>query len=211
MLLVGLTGNIAAGKSTVAQAFANAGAVIVDSDSAARDAVAPGTPALAQIIERFGSDMLKQDGSLDRARLGAHVFSRPDERRTLEQIVHPAVEAARQRAVRAERARGTPVVVCDIPLLFEAKLAFQFPRIVLVDAPADTRVARLVVHRQMAPDAARARVASQLPAALKRGRADLVLDNDADLPTLTRRIASAWARIERWAEHSALRAATTAD
>jgi dephospho-CoA kinase len=198
MLLVGLTGNIAAGKSSVAQAWAARGAALIDSDQAARDAVAPGTPALREIVARFGGHLLRSDGTLDRTQLGARVFANADERQALERIVHPAVEAARQAAVRAARRDGERVLLCDIPLLFEARLAFQFPRIVLVDAPASTRIARLTQHRSMSQAAAQERVASQLPAALKRSRVDIVIDNDGDLPTLASRVTAAWEQIERW-------------
>ena len=174
-LLIGLTGNIAAGKSTVSAALVARGAALIDSDVAARDAVAPGTPALAGIVARFGTDILRADGSLDRAKLGARVFADATERQALEAIVHPAVEAVRRSAVAQARNDGHQVTICDIPLLFEARLAWQFPRIILVDAPAEARVARLVHDRGMAQAAARARVQAQLPAPLKRPRADLVI------------------------------------
>jgi dephospho-CoA kinase len=199
MLLIGLTGNIAAGKSTVAAALVARGAALIDSDVAARDAVAPGTPALARIVARFGADMLRADGSLDRAKLGARVFADATERQALEAIVHPAVEAVRQSAVAKARNDGHPVTICDIPLLFEARLAWQFPRIILVDAPAAARVARLVHDRGMAQAAALARVQAQLPAPLKRPRADLIIDNDCELSALHDQIDRAWTRIMRWA------------
>ncbi|MDZ7630869.1 MAG: dephospho-CoA kinase [Gemmatimonadaceae bacterium] len=199
MLLVALTGNIAAGKSTVAAALVARGATLVDSDVAARDAVAPGTPAIAAIAARFGRDILLPDGTLDRAKLGATVFSDSAARHALEAIVHPAVEAARQAAVHSARERGQRIVVCDIPLLFEARLAWQFPRIILVDAPVASRVARLMHDRGMAEAAAVGRVQAQLPASLKRPRADVVIDNDADLTALHGRIAATWARLEAWA------------
>ncbi len=198
MLLIGLTGNIAAGKSTLAHAFAERGALVIDSDLAAREAVAPGTPGLRAIIATFGSGMLTADGSLDRARLGRRVFDDVAARRVLESIVHPAVEASRQRAVRDARAAGRPVVVCDIPLLFEAHLAWQFPRIILVDAPCSIRISRLVHDRGMSQGDAAARIASQMPATLKRPRADLVVDNDGDRATLAGRIVTAWDRVRRW-------------
>ncbi len=199
MLLVGLTGNIAAGKSTVAAAFAAQGATVIDSDIAAREAVAVNSPGLAAIVARFGPDMLLADGTLDRARMGALVFSDAEARQALEAIVHPAVEAARQEAVNRARRDGCAITVCDIPLLFEARLAWQFPRIVLVDAPAEARVARLMQYRAMSEAAAAARVASQLPAALKRPRADLVIENHGDLATLHMQIDAAWRQLLAWA------------
>ncbi len=199
MLLLGLTGNIAAGKSTVAAAFVARGAGLIDSDTAARAAVAPGTPALAAIVARFGTEMLHPDGTLDRARLGTHVFHDATARTALEAMLHPAIQAAREVAVADARREGRQLLVCDIPLLFEARLAWQFPRIVLVDAPVATRIDRLVHDRGMRESAALDRVHAQLPAPLKRGRADIVIDNDADLATLHTRIDAAWSRVSQWA------------
>ncbi len=198
MLLVGLTGNIAAGKSTVAAAFAERGATVIDSDVAAREAVAAHSPALAAIATRFGPEMLLADGTLDRARLGALVFSDPAARQALETIVHPAVEAARQRAVAAARAAGSAITICDIPLLFEARLAWQFPRVIVVDAPTSARISRLMQYRALSESAAAARIRSQLPAALKRVRADRVIDNASDLATLHTRIDAAWQQLLAW-------------
>jgi dephospho-CoA kinase len=199
MLIAALTGNIAAGKSTVAAGLAARGATVIDSDLAARAAVAPGTPALTAIVQAFGKGVLQADGSLDRALLGARVFSDPHARATLERIVHPAVEEQRMAAIAAARRDAQRIVVCDIPLLFEARLAYQFERIVLVDASVDTRIRRLVDGRQLSRAQARARIAAQLPATLKRGRADLVLDNNDDLASLQRDIEAAWQRVQHWA------------
>ncbi len=199
MLLVALTGNIASGKSTAAVEFVRCGATLVDSDVAAREAVAPGTPALAAIVRRFGDVMLRDDGTLDRPQLGRLIFGDVAARQALEAIVHPAVEAARVAAVEVARVSGAPVVLCDIPLLFEARLAWHFPRIVLVDAPEPLRIARLVHDRGMAPADATARVQAQLSAALKRPRADLILVNDGAPADLVDQVESAWTRIMAWA------------
>lgn len=198
MLLVALTGNIASGKSTVAAEFVRRGATLVDSDVAARQAVAPGTPALAAIARRFGADMLHGDGSLDRARLGTLVFGNPAARADLERIVHPAVELARQAAVADARRAGADLVLCDIPLLFEARLAWQFPRILVVDAPQAVRLERMVRTRGLSPDDARARIRAQMPAALKRPRADLVIDNTGDSATLHARLDAVWQQLQSW-------------
>lgn len=210
MLIVGLTGNIASGKSTVAAALVSRGATLIDSDVASRAAVAPGTPALAAITRRFGGDILQADGTLDRARLGQRVFADVEARHALEQIVHPAVEAARQTALRSARQRGDQIVICDIPLLFEARLAFQFARIVLVDAPPAMRVARLMHHRGMSEADAESRVRAQLSATVKRGRADVVIDNDGDLDGLMAQIARTWSRLQEWAAVGAPTRATQA-
>jgi dephospho-CoA kinase len=199
MLLVGLTGNIAAGKSTVAAGFAQRGATLIDSDRAAREVVAPGTPALAAIVAHFGAGIVRPDGALDRDALGRRVFASLDARQALEAIVHPAVEQARVHAVQEARARGDTIVICDIPLLFEARLAWQFPRIVLVDAPVAQRRARLMTDRQLAPDVADARIAAQLPAVLKRARADLVIDNAGSRDALETAITAVWSMLQRWA------------
>jgi dephospho-CoA kinase len=199
VLIVALTGNIASGKSTVAEALVRHGAALIDSDAAARAAVAPGTPALAAIVSTFGAGMLQSAGALDRAALGRHIFGNPAARQALERIVHPAVEAARIDAIANARATGASMVVCDIPLLFEAHLVWQFARVVLVDAPAAVRVERLVRDRGMQADDAAARVQSQLPAALKRPRADIVIDNIADRQSLSAQVELVWPRLREWA------------
>ena len=199
MLIVGLTGNIASGKSTVAAELSARGATIVDSDSAARAAVAPGTAALGAIVTHFGREMLLADGTLDRAALGRLIFADRDARRALERIVHPAVEAARLDAIAAARSLDAAMVVCDIPLLFEAHLAWQFARIVLVDAPAELRVARMVRNRGMRADDADARVRAQMAAALKRPRSDVIVDNAGDRAALMVRVDVVWDRLRVWA------------
>ena len=199
MLLVGLTGNIAAGKSTVANAFAAAGATLIDSDTAARDAVAPGTPALAAIVHHFGASMLREDGTLDRTAMGALVFRDAEARHALERIVHPAVEATRRAAVTAAVREGASIVICDVPLLFEVRLAWQFARIVLVDAPAAMRVTRLVRDRRMSMHDAALRVSAQMPPSLKRGRVDIVIENGGTRAALEAQIDTAWQRLTAWA------------
>jgi len=199
MLLVALTGNIASGKSTVATALAERGATLIDSDRAAREVVAAGTPALAAIVGHLGAAMLLPDGSLDRAALGRVVFRNADKRQALEQIVHPAVESARLSAIEAARERNARIVICDIPLLFEVRLAWHFPRIVLVDAPLDVRVARMVRDRGLPAADAMARASAQMPSSLKRCRADIVLDNGGERAALETALETAWRRLDAWA------------
>ncbi len=177
MLVVGLTGNIAAGKSAVAARLAAHGVPIVDADGLAREAVAAGTPALARIVARWGDRVLSGDGALDRAALRRIVFADPAERRALDAIVHPEVARRREAAVAAHRARGERLVVCDIPLLFEAGLEGSVDRIVLVDAPVAVRRERLVRDRGLSPAEADAMIAAQRPSEQKRPRAHDVLDN----------------------------------
>lgn len=177
MLVVGLTGNIAAGKSTAVARFTALGVPVLDADALAREVVAPGTPALAAIVRRWGPGIVAPDGSLDRAALRHHVFSDPAERAALEAITHPAIAALRAVRLAALAATGTPIVLCDIPLLFEAHLDGTVDRIVLVDAPDAVRHDRLVRDRGLTPAEADAMMAAQWPAASKRARAHHVLDN----------------------------------
>ena len=177
MLTVGLTGNIAAGKSAVAARLAALGLPVLDADRLAREAVAPGTPALAAITARWGPAILAADGTLDRAALRRRVFADPAERAALETITHPAIAALRAARTAALAAEGAPVVVCDIPLLFEAHLEGTVDRIVLVDAPAAVRRERLLRDRGLSPDEADAMMAAQLPAESKRARAHHLIEN----------------------------------
>ena len=178
MLLIGLTGNIGAGKTAVARHFAAWGATVIDADVLAREAVAPGTPALHAIAARWGTAVLAPDGSLDRAALRGVVFTDPVERAALDAIVHPAVAERRDAAVAAATARGDALVVCDIPLLFEAGLEDAVAGIVLVDAPRAVQRERLMRDRGLDPALADAMLDAQWPSARKRARADWIVDND---------------------------------
>jgi len=177
MLLIGLTGNIGAGKTTVARHFAAWGATLIDADLLARDAVAPGTPALRAIVARWGAAVLAADGSLDRAALRTVVFADPAERAALDAIVHPEVARRRAAAVAAAAAHGDRLVICDIPLLFEAGLEKSVAGIVLVDAPRALRRERLMRDRGLDAAAAEAMIDAQWPSARKRARADWIVDN----------------------------------
>jgi dephospho-CoA kinase len=172
MLLIGLTGNIGSGKSTVAQLFSERGATIIDADILARRAVEVGTPAYDRIVKRWGTSILAPDGRLDRAALRERVFGFPEELEALNEIVHPEVGRMRDRLVMDARQRGDRIVVCDIPLLFEKNLADDFDRIVLVDAPRPIRLERLVKDRGLRETEAMEMIAAQMPAELKRARAD---------------------------------------
>jgi dephospho-CoA kinase len=163
MLLVGLTGNIASGKSTVSRMLAERGATIVDSDVLARRAVERGTPAYARIVGRWGDAVLTRDGELDRAALRAIVFASPEEREQLNAIVHPEVERMRDALIGEAARRGDRIVVCDIPLLFEKELADGFDRIILVDAPRSFRLARLVRDRGLREAEAQEMIDAQMP------------------------------------------------
>ncbi len=210
MLNIALTGNIAAGKSTVANLFRDWGATIIDADRLAREAQSPGSPVLRAIAERFGADVLLPDGELDRAKLRAIVMDDPIARLALEAIVHPAVQALRLGRLALARAAGDRVVVSDIPLLFEVAAEGgaapldpgTFDAVVLVDAPEAVRIERLVHDRGLSEREARRMVSAQLPSAIKRAwrggareRGAYVIDNDADRATLEARARTVWEQL----------------
>jgi len=192
MLKVGLTGNIASGKSTVASLWREMGARVIDADELARRAVAPGTPGLARIRDHFGTAVIAADGTLDRDELRDRVFRSPGERAALEAIVHPEVAALRDEEYRRAEAAGERVVVADIPLLFEVGLQTEFDLVVLVDAPAALREERIVRDRGLEREEARRMIAAQMPSAGKRALADVVIDNDGSVEELREAAAAAW-------------------
>ncbi len=202
MLIVALTGNIASGKSVVASRLAAHGAFVIDADVLARDVVASGTPALDAIVERWGPSMRTADGSLDRAALRAIAFADPTEREALNAIVHPGVEALRHVRIEEARAAGERVVVCDIPLLFETGLDRAFRCIVLVDAPSEIRLARLLTRPGISRIDAERMMAAQLPAESKRAKADYVIDNHGSLESLYDAVDALWRELQARAEHS---------
>ncbi|MFF2654486.1 dephospho-CoA kinase [Streptomyces sp. NPDC058045] len=193
MLRVGLTGGIGAGKSEVSRLLVECGAVLVDADRVAREVVAPGTPGLAAVTEEFGPEVVAADGSLDRPRLGALVFTDPDRLARLNAIVHPLVRA---RSVELERAAGEDaIVVHDVPLLTENGLAPLYDLVVVVDAAPETQLDRLVRLRGMTEDDAKARMAAQATREQRRAIADIVIDNDVPLAELHRRVHEVWAEL----------------
>ena len=192
MISLALTGNIASGKSTVAQLFRRWGAEIIDADQLVREVQAPGTPGLAAIVRRFGTSVLKPDGTLDRGQLRARVLADPEALAALNALVHPAVHRLRQARVADARSRGVDVVVTDIPLLFEAADPSTFDGVILVDAPADVRRQRLFERSGLPPHEADRLMAAQLPAELKRSRATWIIDNDGDLAALEAEAARVW-------------------
>lgn len=197
MLLVGLTGNIGSGKSTVAQLLSERGATIIDADVLARRAVEAGTPAYRAIVERWGTSVLAADGLLDRAALRRIVFTDHAQLEQLNAIVHPEVERMREALVAQARARGDRLVVCDVPLLFERRLPDEFDRLVLVDAPRPVRLERLVRERGLRETEAMEMIVAQMPAELKRARADHVIDNEGTLTQLDARVAEVWEALQR--------------
>ncbi|RCH69706.1 dephospho-CoA kinase [Streptomyces sp. SDr-06] len=193
MLKVGLTGGIGAGKSEVSRLLVSYGAVLIDADRIAREVVEPGTPGLAAVVEAFGPDILSADGTLDRPKLGAIVFSDPDRLAVLNKIVHPLVGA---RSAELESAAGPDaVVVHDVPLLTENGLAALYDLVVVVDATPETQLDRLVRLRGMKPEEARARMAAQADRAQRLTVADLVVDNDGPLEALEPQVRKVWTEL----------------
>ena len=177
--------------------LADRGATIIDADELAREAVEPETQALKDIIKRWGKDVLNQDGGLDRAALRQIVFADQNELDALNRIVHPGVTRLRDREIAKARERGDPIVVCVIPLLFERNIVEEFDAIILVDAPRPLRLERLVATRGLEETEAMNMIASQMPAELKRARADFVVENDGSLDKLERDVDALWSSLQR--------------
>ena len=197
MILIGLTGNIASGKSEVAKMLADRGATVIDADVLAREAVQPETQALKDIVKRWGKEVLAEDGSLDRAALRRIVFADQSELDALNRIVHPGVTRLRDREIARARERGDQLVVCVIPLLFERNLVEEFDAIILVDAPRPIRLERLVTTRGMDHTEAMNMIAAQMPAELKRARADYVIENVGTIEDLERDVDALWSSLQR--------------
>jgi dephospho-CoA kinase len=190
-LSVALTGNIGAGKTSVAELFRRWGATVIDADQLVREAQAPGQPVLKDIAARFGSELILSDGSLDRAALRARVLADPAALADLNRIVHPEVYCRRLKLLDEARARGDRIAVSDIPLLFEADDPGAFDAVVLVDAPPRVRRARLLA-RGLSPVEADRMMAAQLSPTSKRTRSDYVIENEDDLPALERAARAVW-------------------
>jgi len=190
VLKVGLTGGIAAGKSEVSRRLAERGAVIIDADVVAREVVAPGTRGLAEVAAAFGPGVLDAGGALDRGRLGEIVFADPGLLAKLNAIVHPLVA---ERMLAIERAAPPDaVVVHDVPLLAENRLAGQYDVVVVVDAPPQIQLDRLTRQRGMPEDQARERMDAQASRAERLAIADIVVENSGPLAELDRRIDDLW-------------------
>jgi dephospho-CoA kinase len=195
MRLIGLTGGIGSGKSTVARLLVERGAALVDADLLAREVVEPGTPALAEIGAEFGPGVIRPDGTLDRPALGAVVFGDEARRLRLNAITHPRVGALMQERIAAALASDAPLVVVDVPLLFEGARQSQFEGVLLVWVPPAMQLQRLVERDGMSEDEARRRVAAQMPIDDKRAMAAWVIDNSGSVADTSRQV-EAW-----WREH----------
>jgi len=194
MLLVGLTGGLGAGKSTVARMLADRGAILVDADELARRALEPGSRAYRQVGDLFGDEVVTASGELDRAAIAATVFSDPERRRALESIVHP--EVFRMLAETVEARRGTEdIIVFDAPLIVETGFHEACDVVVVVTALEEDRVARTVRNRGMTADQARARIGAQIGDAEREAVADVVIRNDSDVDQLEARVDDLWERL----------------
>ena len=207
MPLVALTGGIASGKSTIARRLAEHGAVVVDADQLVREVQAPGSPVLSAIADAFGERMLRPDGSLDRAALGARVFGDDAAIAQLNAIVHPAVKAeSARRFAEAFAADPEAVVVYDVPLLVEARVGDPWELIVVAHAPVDVRARRLVELRGLSEAEAAARIASQVADDVRLAIADVVIETGGTVDETLRQVDELWESLDR---HLAERAART--
>jgi dephospho-CoA kinase len=193
VIKVGLTGGIGSGKSEVARLLAGHGAVIVDADVLAREAVAPGSAGLDRVVAEFGPDVLDADGSLDRSKLAQVVFADPERLATLNAIIHPFVRRRSAEIVAA--APVDAVVVEDVPLLVENNLQGRYDVVVVVDASPGTQVGRLTRVRGMSEPDALARMSAQATREQRAAVADVVIDNDGDLGALRTQTDALWERL----------------
>lgn len=192
MHLIGLTGGIATGKSTVAAELARHGATVIDADALAREVVEPGEAALDEIAARFGGEVISPDGRLDRAGLGSIVFADPEARRDLERITHPRVRDLMQRRIAAALAADADLIVAEVPLLFETKSEALYEGVMVVFAPAAVQLERLMARDGIDEAAARQRLWAQIPIDEKRARATWVIDNSGSVDATHEQVTRWW-------------------
>ncbi|WP_339162234.1 dephospho-CoA kinase [Siminovitchia sp. FSL W7-1587] len=187
-LIIGLTGGIASGKSTVSQMLEQRGFTIVDADLAARKVVEPGASAYKQVVSRFGEGIIQNDGTLNREKLGTIVFNDEEKRKKLNAIVHPAVREKMKEWQEAAIQNGKKTIILDIPLLFESNLLHMVDKTIVVYVDEETQLRRLMERNSFREDEARARIASQLPLRQKKEMADAVIDNNGSLSETERQV-----------------------
>jgi len=190
-----ITGNIAAGKSSVTRLLRDWGATIIDADEIVRRLQQPGTPVFRAIAERFGPSVIAEDGTLLRSALRARILASPEDRSALEAIVHPAVFAEREQLLASCRAGSPAVIVSDVPLLFEVMDPAGFDAVILVDAPEELRFHRLMQERGIHEGEARALLSLQMPAGPKRLESDYVIENDGSRDVLRDRAWAVWRKL----------------
>lgn len=193
MKLIGLTGGIGAGKSTIARRFSELGAIVIDADQVARDVVAPGEPALDKIFSIFGRNLRHQDGSLDRSALGSIVFSDPVQLQLLNSIVHPAVKE-RTKSLFSQ-APSNSVVVYDVPLLVDASVDYPFDIVVVASAPESIRIKRLMEHRGMTQSEAQTRIDAQVSEEDRLKIADVVIDTGGEISHTFAQVDALWRQV----------------
>lgn len=189
-MIIGLTGSIASGKSTVSSMLKRKGYPIVDADEIARLVVEPGTPTIQAIREEFGQEVLKEDGSLNREKLGERIFSDQKDRDTLNAIIHPAIRAEMLYQKETHLADGANTVIMDIPLLFESKLQSFVDEIIVVSVSPETQKNRLIQRNKLTDKEAENRIDSQLPMSFKEANADAVIDNNGTLEETEKQLKS---------------------
>ena len=191
MITIGLTGGIGSGKSTVSSRLAELGAFIVDADLVAREIVEPGQPALAELAEAFDG-VLNPDGTLNRAELARQAFATPEATKKLNAITHPRIRARTEELFKQGRESGAEVLVYDMPLLIENGEVNKVDHVLVVDAPDELRIERLVQHRGLDEDDARRRIAAQIDRETRLSAADTVLDNSGSLEDLLAQVDCFW-------------------
>jgi dephospho-CoA kinase len=203
MIIAGLTGGIATGKSVVTRFLADHGAIIIDADKIAHDVVARGKPAWQEIVQTFGEEYLLSDGEIDRKTLGKAIFADTAKRDTLNHIVHPRVfeEISSAIAVAIETHGALdPVIILDVPLLFETKMDVELPEVIVVFAPVETQLKRLMTRDNLTEEDALARINSQLPITEKKAKADYVVDNSGSMDSTRQQVNALYTILKAKAE-----------
>jgi dephospho-CoA kinase len=195
MRVIGLTGGIACGKSTVARMFRDLGARVIDADQVAREVVEPGQPALADLVKAFGSDILLPDGHLDRKKLGAIVFADAEKRRQLNAITHPRISQAVQGRLEALRVEGADVAIYEAALIVENKLHLGMDGLVVVAVDEQTQIDRTIKRDELTREQALSRVRAQAPVSDKVAVADWVIDTSGILPETRKKVERVWEEI----------------
>lgn len=180
-MIIGLTGSIASGKSTVANMLKEYGFPIVDADLVARQVVEPGSETLQKIADVFGPEVITPEGAMDRAKVGSIIFHDESKRKVLNDIIHPAIRAEMLRQRDEHVANGAKTVIMDIPLLFESKLQHYVEKILVVSVNEETQLKRLIERNQLNEEDAKARISSQLPLSIKEQGADAVINNNGSI------------------------------
>lgn len=187
-MIIGLTGSIASGKSTVSNMLKEYGLPIVDADVVARVVVEPGSETLQEVVKVFGEEILTADGELDRPKLGAIIFNDQEKRKQLNSIMHPAIRKEMLRQRDEHVANGEKTVIMDIPLLFESKLQHFVDKIIVVTVSEEVQLKRLMERNHFSEEEAKSRISSQLPLSVKEQGADVVIDNNGSIEETKRQL-----------------------